>query len=88
MLRVRNFGKFRIIGKPQKKGVASTCTSYHHRSCLESAQAVYIEMGNGAKLESFVNPSTEIMKSRPGLIEVSLRGSAVVSQPSKIKYCI
>ena len=91
LLRVTKFGKFRIIGETAVKRRGFTryraCTSAKHRykvqygtTYTESGE----EMGDGAKLGGLVNPSTEIMKTRPGLIEVALRGFAVVSQTCQI----
>ena len=36
-----------------------------------------------AKLKDFMNPSADVMRTKPGLIEVSLRSASVVSKMSK-----
>ena len=41
-----------------------------------------VQIGDSAKSEGLVNPSMDIMKTKPGLVEVVLRGFAVVSQTS------
>jgi hypothetical protein len=82
MLRVRKFGKFHIIGKTAEKGVALIVACTTESTGTHSTDV----MGDGAKLEGFLNPSTEIMKTKPGLIEVSLRGFAVVSDRTSQIY--
>ena len=99
LLRVTKFGNFLIIGETavkkawlhkvprtarvhMYKHIDGTSKVQYGTTCTESGE----EMGDGAKLGGLVNPSTEIMKTRPGLIEVALRGFAVVSQTCRIIF--
>ena len=41
-----------------------------------------VQIRDSAKSEGLMNPSTYIMNTKPGLVEVALRGFAVVSQTS------
>ena len=38
-----------------------------------------VQMGDSAKLKAFMSPSTDIMRTKPGQIEIALRGLSVVS---------